>query len=412
MSMSETSINPNVSMTTTDTTVDGKLELNSASGPVSFDELDQITAKAKREKTSKPKEEKVVKDDKPESKNEKSIDLSSDTDKGKSKESKDGKEKSADKEPGQDQKADEAKLRKLIKAKFQDKEIELDDETLFPITVNGQEEMWTLKELRADKAGKTAWDKQFTELSKQKKAQATNELRLRQAADSVKSIFTEPDHDMRMYKLAQLAGVDPVQYRQNYLNENINVLEKYYSMTEDERKADALAYENKFNKHRADTLEGSIKQEHAQRELSAKLEKLRASHQVSEDEFVSQYDQIQQMIQSGDFDKSTKVTPEYVIETIQKDRLWNAIDTSLKPLNLPWNTEQRGQKILNLVEDAFKLGFKPEEMPDMVSQIWGQANAQKKVQQVQTERQEFLSGKKAVAQVKSSSESPTFFDDL
>ncbi len=217
---------------------------------------------------------------------------------------------------------------------------------------------------------------------------------------------------MKMYKLAQLAGVDPVQYREKFLNDNINLLEKWYSMSEDERKADALAYENKFNKHRADTLEGSIKQEQSKKELSAKLEKLRASHQVSEDEFVSHYDQIQDLIRSGDFDKNTPVTPEYVIETIQKERLWAAVDTSLQNLNLPWNPEQRGQKILTLVEDAFKLGIKAEEMPDMVDQIWGHTKAQKKVQQVQTERQEFLTGKKDVSQVKPRSEAPVFFDEI
>lgn len=399
-------------MTTTDTTVDGKIELNSSSGPVSFDELDQLTTKSKREKSAKSKDDKEVKDDKPESKTEKSVDLSSDADKGKSKEPKDAKKDDSNKEPEQKEKVDEAKLRKLIKAKLQDKEIELDDETLVPVTVNGKEEMWTLKELRADKAGKTAWDKQFTELSKQKKAQSTQELKLRQAADTVKSIFGEEDQDMRMYKLAQLAGVDPVQYREKFLNENINLVEKWLSMSEDERKADALSYEAKFHKHRADTLEGSVKQEQSHRELSAKLETLRASHQVSEDEFSNQYDQITQMIQSGSLDKSTKVTPEYVVETIQKDRLWNAVDASLQNLNLPWTPEQRGQKILTLVEDAHQLGLKPQDMAEMVSEVWGQAKAQKKVQQVESQRQEFLSGKKDVAQVKPRSEAPIFFDEI
>lgn len=411
--MSETSINPNVSMTNTDSTVDGKIELNSGSGPVSFDELDQITSASKKAKSAKPKEEKAENNDKTESKTEKSIDLSSDADKGKKTEAKTKPEGDV-KETKPDafkETESEKQIRKLIKAKFQDKDIDLDDETLVPVTVNGKEEMWTLKELRADKAGKTAWDKQFTELSKQKKYQSTQELKLRQAADSVKSIFNETDPDMRMYKMAQLAGVDPVQYRTNFLNENMNLLEKWYGMSEDERKADALTYEAKFHKHRADTLEGSVKQEQSQRELSAKLEKLRASHQVSEDEFVSQYDQISKMVQSGDIDKS-KVTPEFIVETINKDRLWSAVDSSLQNLNLPWNPEQRGQKILTLVEDAYQLGLKPEDMADMVDEIWGHKKAQKKVQQISDDRREFLSGKKDVAQVKARSEAPMFFDEI
>lgn len=411
--MSEsTSINPNVNMTTTDTTIDGKIELNSASGPTTFDELEQITAKEQRSKAAKSKEEKAEKNDKPESKTEKSIDLSSDTDKAsKNKEPKDGKEKSPSEKSEQDQKADEAKLRKLIKAKFQDQEIDLDEEAMVPVKINGKEELVQVKDLLGNYSGKVAWDKQFTELSKQKKVLSTQELKVGQAAENIKSIFNEQDEDLKMYKLAQLAGVDPIQYREKFLNSNINLLEKWYSMSEDERKADALSYEAKFHKHRADTLEGSVKQEHSQRELSAKLETLRASHQVSEDEFVSQYDQINKMIGSGELDKSN-LTPEFIIETIQKDRLWNAIDSSLQNLSLPWNSEQRGQKILTLVEDAHQLGLKPADMAEMVSEIWGQAKSQKKVQQVQNDRQEFLSGKKDVAQVKPKSDVPLFFEDI
>lgn len=412
--MSDTSINPNVNMTTTDVTVDGKLELNSASGAVTFDELEQLTAEEKRSKSKKSKEEKAVQDDKPKSKNEKSVDLTSDENKGsnaKSESKEASKEKSPDKESEQGKEASEAKLRKLIKAKLSDKEIELDDETLVPVTVNGVEEMWTLKELRADKAGKTAWDKQFTELSKQKKAQAAHEMKLRAAADQVKDIFNEQDQDMKMFKLAKLAGVDPVQYQEKFFNDNINLLEKWYSMSEDERKADALAREAKFHKHRADTLEGSVKQEQSQRELNAKLEKLRASHQVSEDEFISQYDQISKMIQSGEFDKS-KVTPEYIIETIEKDRLWNAVDASLKNLNLPWSSEQRGEQILKFVDNAHHLKLKPQDMAEMVDEIWGHKKAQKKVQEISDDRREFLSGKKDAPQARAKTEAPMFFDDI
>jgi hypothetical protein len=411
--MSETSVNPNVNMTTTDTTVDGKLELNSASGPVSFDELEQITESAKKSKSSKAKAEKESGDDKSQSKNEKSIDLSSDNDKGKKSEAKSKPETDPQGEKSEASKNAEAEkqIRKLIKAKFQDRDIDLDEESLVPVKINGKEEMVQIKDLLGNYSGKVAYDKKFTELSKTTKQQAATELRLKQAAESVKSIFTETDLDTRIYKLSRLAGVDPVQYRDKFLNENINLLEKWYGMSEDERKADALAYENKFNKHRADTLEASIKQEQSQRELSAKLDNLRASHQVSEDDFIQQYDQISKMVDDKLLDGS-KVTPEFVIETINKDRLWNAADSQLSSLNLPWNSEQKGQRVMKLVEDAYHLGLKPEDMADMVDEIWGHKKAQKKVQQISDERREFLSGKKPVTQSKPRTEAPIFFEDI
>ena len=46
---SNQSINPNINMTTTDTVQNGKIELNSGSGPVTFDELEQVTKEAEGE---------------------------------------------------------------------------------------------------------------------------------------------------------------------------------------------------------------------------------------------------------------------------------------------------------------------------------------------------------------------------
>src|SRR5690606_32765625 len=141
-------------------------------------------------------------------------------------------------------------------------------------------------------------------------------------------------------------------FRQKFLDDNISLLEKYYAMSEDERKADALAYEAKIQKHRADTLEESSRQEQAHRALSAKIDSLRASHQVSEEEFASRYEQIEayerQMAAKYSDYKPTQITPERIIETIEKDRLWNATEERIKSLNLGWNEETKRKNLLNM----------------------------------------------------------------
>lgn len=412
--MSETSVNPNVNMTTTDTVQNGKIELNSGSGPVTFDELEQVTSAEKRSRSQKAKEAKESKaSDKSETKTEKSIDLSSDTDKGKKSEdkaaaqndTKDAKSEATDKAKA------EAQARKLVKAKYQDKELDIDEEAIVTVKVDGKEEQVQIKDLLGNYSGKTAWDKKFTELSKEKKNLSAYDLKVKQAGEQIKSILNEPDPNIRMFNMAKLAGVDPVQYRNQFLNENINLLEKWYGMSEDERKADALDYEAKYHKYRADTLEGSVKQEQSQRELNAKLDALRASHQVSEDEFIDTQDKINQLVESGVFDKS-QVNPEFVIETINKERLFSAVDSQIEALNLPWDAKQRGQKIMKFVDDAYQLGLKPADMAEMVNEIWGDKKAIKRAEQIATERKEFMTGKKDVPQVKTQSEAPVFFDDI
>jgi hypothetical protein len=397
-------INPNINMTETQTATNGKIELDSAAGAVSFDELEQVIKDSKKAKAA-------------EKKAEKSIDLTSDDKKGdKVKEDKttETKEKSEPKEAktnAEQNKENIEKARKLIKAKFQDKEYELDEESVVPVKIDGKEVEVPVKDLMSNYSGKVAYDKRFTELSKRDKEIKSMEFRAKQAADNLKSVFEEKDQTVRMFRMAQMAGVDPVQFRNNFLNDNINLLEKWYGMSEDERKADALAYEAQYHKHRADTLESTTKEQQAQRELQQKVESLRASHQIAEDEFTSYQDQVEQAVNNGQLDKSF-LAPEKIIETIKKDKLWTATDAALQGLELSWSEQDRGNKILKMVEDAFQMGFKPEDMSEIVSEIYGDKKAQKKVQQIKQEREQFMTGKKDVIQQTAKKDSPVFFDEI
>jgi len=400
-------INPNVSMTETQTTVDGKIEMNSASGPVTFDELEQVTREAKKAKSQKSE------------KSEKSQDLTSDTDKGKKAETK-AEEKSP---PKSEKKLDEAKqdkeneanlekARKMIKAKLKDSEFELDEEAAIPVKINGKEELVPVKELMGNYSGKVAWDKKFTELSKKEKDIKGLESKAQMASKSFQDLFNEQDETIRMFKMAQMAGVDPVQYRQKFLEDNIKLLENWYAMSDDERKADALAYEAKYHKYRADTLEQSTKQQQAQREQQAKLEKIRASHQIDEDTFMSFHDQAQQAVKEGILDKSY-LEPEKVVELVQKDRIWNAVESVLEQVKLPWSQEEQGKRLLKLVEDSHQLGLSPQDVAEFVVETYASPKAKKDlVSQIKQEREEFLSGKKPVQQAKTAKDEVWSFDQI
>jgi hypothetical protein len=401
------SINPNVNVMDNANT-EGKIEMNSGSGPLTFDELDEVLRTKRNSKHKKESE--------PEDKSKHTKDLTSDDDKGKKeskpKEAKESKSKDQEESEESEKPAPtEEQVRKKIKAKFADSELDLDEEALVPVKINGKEEMVPIKELLGNYSGKVAWDKRFTELSKSEKSQKMQEMKLRQAAEQVKGIMSEQDPDIRMWKLSQIAGVDPIEYRNKFFNDNISMLEKWYNMSDDERKADALSYESKIHKQRADTLEAQQKNEHANQALRQKLESLRASHQVSEDEFLSQYDQINQMVTSGQLDES-HLNPEQIIATVEKDRMWNEASKELLKLDLGWTEQVMNQRLFEFVENAHKLGLKPTDAAEMVSEIWGDKKTQKLIKEKQAQQDEFKNGKKPVEQVKRKNEEPLFFDEI
>lgn len=397
-------INENVPVTST-LTKQGTIEADATGGPISFDELEQLTMTKK----SKP-EKKEAKEDAPK---EKSKDLTSDTDKGKKPEVKAEKKESKpeSKEEGKEGDTDLKALRKTIKAKLADSEFELDEEAAIPVKINGKEEMVQIRDLMGNYSGKVAWDKKFSEVDQTRKSVAAQELKLREMADLVKQVYEEQDPNMKMFRMSQLAGIDPVQFREKFFNENISLLEKFYSMTEDERKADALAYEANVHKMRADTLEKSIKEKQDFESLSSKVAQLRASHNVSEPEFVAKYDQLEQMVKSGQVDGKL-VTPEYIMESIKVDRLWSSAAEKLESLDLGWNQQEKAQKLSKLVQNAHQLGMNPQDMDEMVDELWGVSKARNKIEQKKKENSEFLSGKKDVQQVRTPSSEPLFFEEI
>lgn len=401
------SVNPNVAVTSS-LNKDGAVEMDATGGPLSFDDLEELTMKSKKAKAEKPKESKEAKEDAPK---EKSKDLTSDTDKGKKPEAKAEAKPKESKEEGKEGDTDLKALRKTIKAKLADSEFELDEEAVVPVKINGKEEMVQIKDLLGNYSGKVAWDKKFSEVDMTRKQVAAQELKLREVSNLIRETYEEQDPNLKMYKMAQLAGIDPVEFRTKFFNENISLLEKYYSMSEDERKADALAYEANVHKHRADTLEKSIREKQDYESLQQRVAELRERHQVSEREFVSKYDQLEQQARAGQLDPKL-VTPEYIMEAVKVDRLWNAASEKLESLDLGWDQQTKIQNLQKLITNAHQIGLNPQDMADMVDELWGVAKAHKKIQAKKQENDEFLRGKKDVPQARNPSDEVWSFEQI
>lgn len=395
------SINPNTPITS-NLNKDGAIEADATGGPLSFDELDEVLSKPKAKK-----ETKEPKDEKP----EKSKDLTSDTDKGKKSEPKKEPAKKESKEEAETAEVPEKPPRKTIKAKYADSELDIDEEALVPVKINGKEELVQVKDLLGNYSGKVAWDKKFSEIDQTRKSVSAKEMKLREIEDMIKSTYEEQDPNIKMYRMAQIAGVDPVQFREKFFNDNISLLEKWYSMSEDERKADALAYESQVHKHRADTLERGIKEKQDYESLQSKVAELRERHQVSEREFVEAYDRIEQQAKLGRIDPKL-VTPEYIMNSIEVDRLWNVASEKLGELNLGWDEKIQIEKLQKLVMNAHQLGLKPSDLPEMIDELWGVKKARNKIEERKNENKEFLTGKKPVSQAKAQSSEPLFFEEI
>jgi hypothetical protein len=304
-----------------------------------------------------------------------------------------------------------AQARKMIKAKIQDSEIDLDEEALVPVKINGKEEMVQVKDLMTNYSGKTAWDKKFSELDQTRKQTQGQQQKVQEITNMIQQVYEEQDPELRIMKIAKLAGIDEMQFRQKFYQDNVQWLEKYYTMSDDERRAEDLAYEAKVHKHRADTLEKSIRDQEDYKSLNGKVENLRASHNVTEREFVEKYDQLETLVKLGRI-SSQQVTPETIVQAITNDRYVGAALNKIDNLGLQWNEQTKNQNITRAVTKAIEHGLTIEEMIEGMDEAWGIKKAQRKIEEKKRENQEFISGKKPVSQPKAQGSDVWSFDQI
>lgn len=399
------SINPNTPVTSNLTT-EGKIETTATGGPLSFDELEEVTMAAKKAKSEK-------KEAKSETKQEKSQDLTSDTDKNKGKvpQPKEPKE-TAGKKASKDEESDAPTMtqaRKMIKARFQDSEIDLDEEALVPVKVNGKEEMVPVRDLMGNYSGKVAWDKRFTEIDKMRKQATTDTEKVTQIRSALNEILSETDPEMKIMRIAEFAGMDPIQYRQQFYEQMYPMLEKQLIMSEDERRAADLAFEAKIHKQRADTYEQQFKRQEASAKLSGEIESLMANHKITPQELVSKYDQLDNLVKLGKIDPE-QVNPQTIAVEIVKDRYTNSALKKINELGLSWDRETKFRKSYELMEQALRNGDTVEDMLAQMDEVAGSKKS-RRLEEKKKARDEFIGGKKTVSQTRQFEE-PSFFDDI
>ena len=314
-------------------------------------------------------------------------------------------EKKSEKKAETTEKAEEKPPVKMRKYKHQDQDAEIPEDAIFYHKVNGEEVPVSIQDLLNNYSGKTAWDKKFSELDRNSKAY---EAKVRKVEDKILSVMNEKDPELRMARMAELAGQDPIAFRKKFLEENMNLLEKYYAMSEDERNADALQYENRILKRSYEDQQKSIQEQAALQDLDSRVGKMLATKEISKEAFLTRYDELIDGVEKGIFTQE-QITPEFIAETIEKDSLWESAANALSPLGV----QVPADKMLKLVEMAFTMGMSKQDVAEMAKEAWGTGPAKESVKAKQEDREEVLRGKKPdPLNLKQAAKEAMFFDDL
>jgi hypothetical protein len=303
----------------------------------------------------------------------------------------------------------EAEEVRRIKARLKDKELELEEDVEIPFSVNGKDEYLPLKEIRSQFSGKVAWDRKFQQLDQDRKGFLKEKDGFVKEKDQFNDLLNEKDPKIRLFKMAQMNGKSPTEIRKQIFEENIKALEKWSTMSDDEKRNDELAFENEWLKYQTDKQTHETKSKAAMQELAQKVHGLSEKFKFSNDDFVGYYDYLKGLQNEGRLPKDQQITPEFVSENLVKERIYNKAAEQVKALKLDWDNEMAHQKIVAFTNDVFHHGFE-DQIPEIISEIWGSGKKQKVVEAKKQEAAAFKSGEKSPSN--KPQVNPELFDEL
>ena len=220
----------------------------------------------------------------------------------------------ADKEVEHSVEKDEEKIEiKFLKAKLGENEMELDPDTEIPVIVNGETEYRKLSDLRNHEAGQVAWDKKFQELDsemQEREAELTEkEYELQEHIEQRDRLYNDLGkmHEMiqqgNAYEaiefLVAQSGGNKYSFKRALMESLTPDFIRMADMTPEQIQAEQASEEAQFLREQMRSMQELQQQEVSQRESQAALEQMMGSRGVSREDFVSSYNELQELGEEG-----------------------------------------------------------------------------------------------------------------
>lgn len=264
-------------------------------------------------------EGKVIKEDK---KAKEKDEDSEDGEEEESDEEEDSEEKEEEVEAKEEKEEEEKKDSKKLRMRMGDELFNVDSTASFKVKVDGETQEVPLQELINNYSGKTAWDKKFTELGKEKKVleyETSKIARQKEFLDNhlynAIAPLKDPNKnplDSLLY-LVEMSGEDPYNAYRRIMEANLDELGGLLDMTEIERELYFHKKKDELHSNVAKKRNENYKKEEAFNQALNKVNSLRQSFNVSEEAFVDASEELESIYKGSGLDVND-ITDETIVD--------------------------------------------------------------------------------------------------
>jgi hypothetical protein len=264
-------------------------------------------------------EGKVIKEDK---KAKEKDEDSEDGEEEESEEKEDSEEEEEKPELKEEDKEEEDKPKSKLRMKMGNDLYNVTSDATFKVKVDGEVVDVPVQDLINNYSGKTAWDKKFTDLGKEKKVFEAETAKFKsQVADLQGFVKTALDPlskkdgnpmDSLLY-LVEMSGQDPYNAYRRIMEANLDELGKLYDMSEIERELYFHKKKDELHTNVAKKRHETSQKEEVFNQTVQKVDSLRQTYKVTEDQYVDASEELESIFEESGLDVND-ITHEAIVD--------------------------------------------------------------------------------------------------
>jgi hypothetical protein len=201
-------------------------------------------------------------------------------------------------------KDEEKKDSKKLRMRMGEELFNVDSDASFKVKVDGKNEDVFLQELINNYSGKTAWDKKFTEIGKEKKTLEVEKAQVTRQSEELKAHVAKALAPLRtkdgnpmdsLLYLVEMSGDDPYNAYRRIMESNLRELGKLMDMGDVERELYFHKKKDELYSDVAKKRQGKLQEEQTFNQVVQKVDSLRQTYKVTEDAYVDASDELEEI---------------------------------------------------------------------------------------------------------------------
>ena len=104
---------------------------------------------------------------------------------------------------------------------------------------------------------------------------------------------------------AEFAGMKPYEFRRDLLNQLLPEMERRSTMTEDQIRAEELAFQNEYLMRQQESAQQQYQDQQALRELEDEIVEVQEAHGISDEDFENAYNELMEIDYEGEINPAT-----------------------------------------------------------------------------------------------------------